>query len=142
MLTLFKLNLFLIKLDLFCDECYILRGAQLMHDKCFVIIGENIKRFRKQHYYSQEKLAELLDISTNHLYRIEKAKSRISLPLLFRLTEVFQIEVSELLTEEYEKKSMLFPELQEIWGKSNDRVKEIICKMVYNLYDALQTIGI
>ncbi len=113
-----------------------------MHDKCFVIIGENIKRFRKQHYYSQEKLAELLDISTNHLYRIENAKSRISLPLLFRLTEVFQIEVSDLLTEEYEKKSMIFSELQEIWGKSNDREKEIICKMVYNLYDALQTIGI
>ena len=55
---------------------------------------------------------------------------------------MFQIEVSDLLTEKKKKKSMIFSELQEIWGKSNDREKEIICKMVYNLYDALQTIGI
>ena len=59
-----------------------------MHDKNYVVIGKNIKRFRKQNYYSQEKLAELLEISTNHLYRIEKAKSHISLQLLFKITDI------------------------------------------------------
>lgn len=113
-----------------------------MHDKNYAVIGKNIKRFRKQNYYSQEKLAELLEISTNHLYRIEKAKSHISLQLLFKITDIFQIEVTELLMEEHEKNLILFKDLEKIWTKSSDMEKEIIYKTIHNLYITLRTVGI
>ena len=46
--------------------------------------GKNIRNARKQKGYSQNKLAELLDISREHLAKIETAKRCVSLHLLFR----------------------------------------------------------
>ncbi len=51
-------------------------------------IGVNIKRARKLKSLSQNQLAELLDISREHLAKMETGKRRISLKLLFKLSEV------------------------------------------------------
>ncbi len=59
-------------------------------------LGKNIKNARKKNGYSQNKLAELLDISREHLAKIETAKRCVSLHLLFKLSEVLNIKESEL----------------------------------------------
>lgn len=58
--------------------------------------GKNIRNARKQKGYSQNKLAELLDISREHLAKIETAKRCVSLHLLFRISEILEIKESEL----------------------------------------------
>lgn len=60
------------------------------------LIGQNIARIRKDRNYSQNELAELLDISREHLAKIETAKRRISLKLLFKLTDVLHISEKEI----------------------------------------------
>ena len=60
------------------------------------LLGKNIQKFRKLKNLSQNQLAELLDISREHLAKIETAKRCISLGLLFKLSEVLQISESEL----------------------------------------------
>ena len=60
------------------------------------LLGKNIQKFRKLKNLSQNQLAELLDISREHLAKIETAKRCISLGLLFKLSEVLQIAESEL----------------------------------------------
>lgn len=60
------------------------------------LLGKNIQKFRKLKDLSQNQLAELLNISREHLAKIETAKRCISLGLLFKLTEVLQITESEL----------------------------------------------
>lgn len=52
------------------------------------IFGKNIAKYRKAKGLTQNQLADLLDISREHLAKIETAKRGISINLLFRLSEV------------------------------------------------------
>lgn len=61
-----------------------------------ILLGKNIKQARKQKNFSQNKLAELLDISREHLAKIETAKRALSLGLLFKICEVLKISEQEL----------------------------------------------
>lgn len=113
-----------------------------MENKRYIVLGNNIRRLRKQYYYSQEKLAELLNISTNHLYRIENAKSCISLSLLLKIGEIFDVEINELLKEPASVKKEILEEINEICTKSNEKERAIIQQMVVNLYYILKDTGL
>ena len=60
------------------------------------ILGQNIQKARKNKGFSQNKLAEKLDISREHLAKLEIGKRRISLKLLFLLAEVLEIDEAQL----------------------------------------------
>jgi len=60
------------------------------------VLGLNIQKERKAKGFSQNILAEKLDISREHLAKLETGKRRISLKLLFLLAEVLEIEEAEL----------------------------------------------
>ena len=60
-------------------------------------LGKNIRNARKLKNLSQNELAEILDISREHLAKIETAKRTISLGLLFKVSESLNITESELL---------------------------------------------
>lgn len=62
-----------------------------------VKLGKNICKYRNAKKYSQNELAEILDISREHLAKLETAKRRISLKLLFKLADVLGITEKELL---------------------------------------------
>ena len=55
--------------------------------------GKNIAKFRKAKKLTQNQLADILDISREHLAKIETAKRGVSINLLFRLSEA--LDVSE-----------------------------------------------
>ena len=58
-------------------------------------LGKNIANQRKKLKYSQNKLAEMLDISREHLAKIETAKRCISLGLLIDIAEKLDIPVRD-----------------------------------------------
>ncbi len=62
-----------------------------------IFLGKNIKKARNQKGLSQNALAELLDISREHLAKIETAKRTLSLGLLFDICDVLEISEQELL---------------------------------------------
>lgn len=62
-----------------------------------VILGRNIFNARRAKGISQNKLADMLDISREHLAKIETGKRRISLKLLFVLSETLELTEAELL---------------------------------------------
>ena len=61
-----------------------------------ILLGKNIQKARKKKNYSQNKLADLLNISREHLAKIETAKRTLSLGLLFRICEILNISEQEL----------------------------------------------
>ena len=63
----------------------------------FKAIGQRVKKERKQNGFTQEKLAEMLEISTEHLSRIETGSYRPSLLLIEKISEIFDIDESELM---------------------------------------------
>ena len=59
-------------------------------------LGKNIQSARKDKKLSQNVLAELLDISREHLAKIETAKRTISLVLLFKICDVLEKSEKDL----------------------------------------------
>ena len=59
------------------------------------IFGENVKFYRKKQGLSQEQLAELLEISTNHLSVIETTKF-VTYKLLERIVQELKVLPSSL----------------------------------------------
>lgn len=62
------------------------------------LLAFNIKKYRKLKGLSQNKLAELLGISREHLAKIETSKRCISLKLLFKLSDVLDIKLEQLFS--------------------------------------------
>ena len=54
-------------------------------------LGRNIAKYRKEKELTQNQLSDLLDISREHLAKIETAKRGISINLLFRLSEILKV---------------------------------------------------
>ncbi len=60
-------------------------------------LGKNIAIQRKKLKYSQNRLAEILDISREHLAKIETAKRSVSLDLLIAIADNLNIKVRDLI---------------------------------------------
>ena len=56
-------------------------------------IGEQIKNRRKELKITQPHLAELAEISTNTLYKIERGQGNPSLSILCKLAEVLGMDI-------------------------------------------------
>ncbi len=61
-----------------------------------ILLGRNIKDARKNKGFSQNKLAEMLDISREHLAKIETAKRTLSIGLLFNICEILETSEQKL----------------------------------------------
>lgn len=61
-----------------------------------IILGQNIAKYRKEKKLSQEKLAELVDLSREYITRVEKGQKNISLKKLFAIADALGIEFNKL----------------------------------------------
>lgn len=61
------------------------------------IFAENVRAERARKQYSQEKLAELADITPEYLARIEKEKYSPSLVVIANLAIALEISVDKLI---------------------------------------------
>jgi transcriptional regulator with XRE-family HTH domain len=86
------------------------------------ILSVNIKRYRSRREWSQAKLAEKLEISTNFLSEIETGKGWVSPATLIKLANTLNIEVYELFKVE---------------EPVNNNVKELMSQFVKDISIAL-----
>lgn len=66
------------------------------------LIGMRLREFRRSHGYSQERVAELADIASNYLSRIELGKENPTVDTMQKLANVYNIELWELLNYGHE----------------------------------------
>lgn len=59
-------------------------------------LGLNVAFYRKARHLSQERLAELSNISRTHMSRIETASCAVSLDVIFDLCDALEITPKEL----------------------------------------------
>jgi transcriptional regulator with XRE-family HTH domain len=55
-----------------------------MEEKVYSNIGTRIAKIRRSQHMTQERLAELLGVSTKHISHVENASSTLSLPKLIK----------------------------------------------------------
>lgn len=56
------------------------------------VLGENIAKYRQQKKLSQEKLAELVDLSREYITRVERGQKNISLKKLFAIADALEVD--------------------------------------------------
>lgn len=62
-------------------------------------IGKNIQKIRKSNGYTQEKLAEEIEVSVRYISDIEQDKSKPSYEVLIKICNVFQISLDQVFSE-------------------------------------------
>lgn len=60
------------------------------------ILGQNIAKYRQQKNLSQEKLAEMVDLSREYITRVERGQKNISLKKLFAITDALNVKFCDL----------------------------------------------
>lgn len=60
-------------------------------------VGVVIKRLRKEHSISQERLAELIDSHQVYVSEIERGLKTPSLEILYKISKVFDLSLAELV---------------------------------------------
>ena len=63
----------------------------------YVLIGQQVRKYRKALGLSQEELAERVEISVPHMSHIETANTKLSLPVLVALAEALEVRTDDLL---------------------------------------------
>ena len=58
-------------------------------------IGRKIRSLRLEQGLSQEKLAELVEMSREHISCLERGKNTISIDSLYKIAQYFQIDIKE-----------------------------------------------
>ncbi len=61
-------------------------------------LGLNIAYYRKDKGYSQLELSELINISRTHMSRIENNDCAVSLDVVFAISKVLDVPLSQLFT--------------------------------------------
>ena len=64
------------------------------------MLGHNVRRFRQDLGLSQTAMAESLEISPSYLNLIEHNQRPVTVPLLFRLGQTFDIDLKEFAEDE------------------------------------------
>lgn len=71
----------------------------------FDIVRYNIRKFRRMADYTQEELAELIDVSDQYISQIERKKSTkyFTLTILGRIADALEIDIKEFFEEPKKK---------------------------------------
>ena len=70
-----------------------------MKKKSAIKIGKKIQQIRKSNGYTQEKLAEKIEVSARHISDIEQDRSKPSYEVLIRICNLFQIGMDQIFSD-------------------------------------------
>lgn len=65
-------------------------------NKTKILLGRKIRELRKERKWTQEYLSELLDVNPKSVLRIESGQTFPTIQNIEKLSEVFEIEISDL----------------------------------------------
>lgn len=74
----------------------------------YVDIGLRIKNERLRQNISQERLAEMAELSTTHTSHIETGNTKVSLPSLMKIANAIKVSMDELLCDSMIKAKDVF----------------------------------
>ena len=63
------------------------------------ILGSNIRTERLRRHYTQDKLAEMLDMSINYVGKFERGEIIPSAQVIFRLSKILRVDINDFFKE-------------------------------------------
>lgn len=105
-------------------------------------IGNKIRYERKKQNITQEKLAELCNISIPHMSNIENANTKVSLPVLVDIANALNCTVDNLLCNSLNNNSMISDSIvNDILSGCDNMQKAVIMDTIITLKDSLSKHG-
>ena len=101
-------------------------------DKIQSCLATNIKRYRKQLHFSQEKLSEKAEASANYIAMIENGRYFPSLPMLRQIAGALNVDSLDL----FDKAGFEFQNLENL----RSEVIESVVKSVNAVFDREENI--
>ena len=98
-------------------------------------IGKRIRLARIGKNYTQDMLAEIVNLSTPHMSHIESGKTKLSLPTLVRIANALNCTVDQLLCDSLDNAKILFE--NEILLETKDCSEEEI-RIITDMIKALK----
>lgn len=62
-------------------------------------IGRNLQQIRKSNGYTQEKLAEEIEVSARYISDIEQDRAKPSYEVLIRICNLFEVSLDQIFSE-------------------------------------------
>ena len=97
------------------------------------LLGAAIQQARAKKGYTQEQLAEMLNISLIHLANIEGGRRNPSVPLLFQMMELFMRSPRVILSAERI--------MERVWGWDAEAEISVVWVHISNLRKKLSALG-
>ena len=99
-----------------------------------VILGKRIAYLRAKNGFTQEMLAEIVNYSTNHISKLELARTNPSFELLVKIANAFHIDLKELFNfDEYNDIDYMKEKLNETIKHADEKFIKILYKIQENL---------
>lgn len=96
------------------------------------LLGYKIKNLRKLNNFTQERLAETIDVTPRQLVRLEAGKSYPSVETLWKLSKVFKININSLLNDvgEAGEENFTKSEINDLLSLASDEKLKLIKKII------------
>ena len=100
------------------------------------MLGKRIADLRTKRGFTQEKLAEMVDYSTNHISKLELARTNPSFALLVDISRALGVEMKELFNfDEYQSTTYIKKEFGKLIQDSEPKK----LKLLYRIYRSIDS---
>ena len=107
---------------MFVNHSFILQNRQVTKEEFLSNLGKKVKFYRIKNKLSQSQLAEKLECSINTIGNIENGRCFALFDTIFKLTQIFNIEVYQLFIPD----DMKYDDPADHIYKFSDQVKEFL----------------
>ena len=99
------------------------------------LVGEKIKSLRRHAGLTQERMAELCDISTSFLGHIERGSRNLSLETAVKIADCLQVSIDSLIIGGKQSDDNIFAMVGAIADKQDEKKKAQFIRIVEILAD-------
>lgn len=99
-------------------------------------VNDKIRFLREKQGWSQEYMSEKLNMSTNGYSKIERGETRLTIPKLEQISEVFDIDILELMTLG-ERNILFFQESDNNFSNSIINASQDLASEILRLKEAI-----
>ena len=110
----------------------------------YKLVGQRIRAIRKKQGMTQERLAELAEISPQHCSGIETGAAKVSLPALVKIANALNASMDELLLDSISavEKPSLMKEVETVFGDATPDETYLMLAQAKSIKEAVRVKGL
>ena len=106
----------------------------------YKLLGQRIRAARNKAGLSQEQLAEMVGLTSQHISHTEVASTKISLPSLVKIANALHVSIDKLLSDSiYDSKAHIADDFQELLNDCDSDELYIILQSAEAIKKSIRT---